>query len=160
MEYLLGSVTAEKDRYNFMKAQVLFWLLAATDGHAKNFSVFIEADGRFRLTPLYDILSVYPVFGGRGLHPKDAKLAMGLKGSKGKKYAIEQIFPRHFFQTAKTVGFERAAMEGILTEMAGSVDTVIERVTQQLPAGFPPAISNAILKGLKARSARLTVGWD
>ncbi|UAN45989.1 type II toxin-antitoxin system HipA family toxin [Serratia sp. JSRIV001] len=160
MEYLLGSVTAEKDRYNFMKAQVLFWLLAATDGHAKNFSVFIEADGRFRLTPLYDILSVYPVFAGRGLHPKDAKLAMGLKGSKGKKYAIEQIFPRHFFHTAKAVGFERAAMEGILTELAESVDTVIERVTQLLPAGFPPAISNAILKGLKARSARLTVGWD
>ena len=30
-----------------MKSQVLFWLLAATDGHAKNFSVFIEPEGRF-----------------------------------------------------------------------------------------------------------------
>ncbi|WP_246876648.1 type II toxin-antitoxin system HipA family toxin [Aeromonas sp. Prich7-2] len=78
MTILLGSTTPEQDRYLFMKSQVLFWLLAATDGHAKNFSVFIEPEGRFRLTPFYDILSVYPVFGGRGLNRRDAKLAMGL----------------------------------------------------------------------------------
>ncbi|MFM5067368.1 HipA domain-containing protein [Aeromonas caviae] len=160
MTILLGSTTPEQDRYLFMKSQVLFWLLAATDGHAKNFSVFIEPEGRFRLTPFYDILSVYPVFGGRGLNRRDAKLAMGLASSKGKKYAIEQIFPRHFFQTAKAVGFERSAMEEILTELADAVDAVIERVTQQLPASFPSTISNAILEGLKARSARLTMGWD
>ncbi|MFM5341621.1 type II toxin-antitoxin system HipA family toxin [Aeromonas veronii] len=160
MKTLQGSATPEQDRYLFMKSQVLFWLLAATDGHAKNFSVFIEPEGRFRLTPFYDILSVYPVFGGRGLNRRDAKLAMGLASSKGKKYAIEQIFPRHFFQTAKAVGFERSAMEEILTELANSVDDVIERVTQQLPAGFPDAISSTILEGLKARSARLIKGWD
>lgn len=160
MNYLLGSANAEQDRYHFMKAQVLFWLLAATDGHAKNFSVFIEPEGRFRLTPFYDILSVYPVFGRRGLNRRDAKLAMSLASSKGKKYAIEQIFPRYFFQTAKAVGFERSAMEEILTELANSVDTVIERVTQQLPTGFPYTISSTILKGLKARSARLIRGWD
>ncbi|MGL5740762.1 MAG: HipA domain-containing protein, partial [Plesiomonas shigelloides] len=160
MKTLLGSATPEQDRYLFMKSQVLFWLLAATDGHAKNFSVFIEPEGRFRLTPFYDILSVYPVFGGRGLNRRDAKLAMGLASSKGKKYAIEQIFPRHFFQTAKTVGFERSAMEEILTELANSVDDVIELVTQQLPADFPDTISSTILEGLKARSARLIKGWD
>jgi serine/threonine-protein kinase HipA len=85
---------------------------------------------------------------------------MGLASSKGKKYSIEQIFPRHFFQTAKTVGFERSAMEEILTELANSVDDVIERVTQQLPADFPDTISSTILEGLKARSARLIKGWD
>ncbi|WP_429169613.1 type II toxin-antitoxin system HipA family toxin [Aeromonas rivipollensis] len=160
MTILLGSATPEQDRYLFMKSQVLFWLLAATDGHAKNFSVFIEPEGRFRLTPFYDILSIYPVLGGKSLNRRDAKLAMGLKGNKGKKYAIEQIFPRHFFHTAKAVGFERAAMEGIMTELAGTVDAVIKRVTLQLPASFPSAISNTILEGLKARSARLTTGWD
>ncbi len=82
MAYLLGSVDPAQDRYRFMKTQVLFWLLAATDGHAKNFSLFIESEGRYRLTPFYDILSMYP--------------AMGLAGSKGKKYVIEHIFPRHF----------------------------------------------------------------
>ena len=45
MKYLLGSSNADQDRFHFMKAQVLFWLLAATDGHAKNFSVFINQEG-------------------------------------------------------------------------------------------------------------------
>jgi hypothetical protein len=40
------------------------WLqLCATDGHAKNFSIFLEPEGRFRLTPRYDVLSALPVLG-------------------------------------------------------------------------------------------------
>lgn len=158
MSYLLGSANTEQDRYQFMKAQVLFWLLSATDGHAKNFSVFIEPDGRFRLTPFYDILSMYPVFGGRGLHPRDAKLAMGLKGTKGRKYGIEQIFPRHFFHTAKAVGFDQETMASILAEVAGLVDAAIDNTGKQLPSDFPGHIRDSILGGVKARSARLITG--
>jgi serine/threonine-protein kinase HipA len=156
MTILLGSTTPEQDRYLFMKSQVLFWLLAATDGHAKNFSVFIEPEGRFRLTPFYDILSMYPAFGGRGLHPRDAKLAMGLTATKGKKYAIEQIFPRHFYQTAKAVGFEKVQMEIVLNEMASRVDEVILAVRRQLPDTFPAQIADSILDGLSTRVQRLT----
>jgi serine/threonine-protein kinase HipA len=47
---LLGSATPEQDRFLFMKSQVLFWLLAPPMA-MKNFSVFIEPEGRFRLTP-------------------------------------------------------------------------------------------------------------
>nr|WP_262987498.1 HipA domain-containing protein [Photorhabdus sp. HUG-39] len=160
MSCLLGSVKAETDRYEFMKIQVLFWLLAATDGHAKNFSLFIEAEGHYRLTPFYDILSMYPVFGGRGLHPRDAKLAMGLTGTRGRKYNIEQIFPRHFFQTAKAAGFDKDSMARILTEYAETVDTVVMNVRGQLPIDFPVHISNSILGGLQARAKRLKIGWD
>ncbi|UVC29401.1 type II toxin-antitoxin system HipA family toxin [Pantoea sp. SOD02] len=160
MDYLLSSVAVEQDRYDFMKAQVLFWLLAATDGHAKNFSIFIEAEGRFRLAPFYDILSVYPMIGGKGLNIRDAKLAMGLKGSKGKKYAVEQIFPRHFIETAKAVGFDPAAMQRVLRELSESVDDVIERVCQQLPEDFPPSIQATILDGLKMRATRLKPEQD
>ncbi|MBA0184876.1 HipA domain-containing protein [Pectobacterium versatile] len=160
MSFLLGSVDPERDRYRFMQAQVLFWLLAATDGHAKNFSLFIESEGRYRLTPFYDILSMYPAMGGRGIDRREAKLAMGLTGSRGKKYAIEQIFPRHFFQTAKAVGFARESMENILAEFAQTVDTVITAVRSQLPVDFPTHISEAILAGLQARSRRLMSGWE
>lgn len=152
MTILLGSATPEQDRYLFMKSQVLFWLLAATDGHAKNFSVFIEPEGRFRLTPFYDILSMYPAFGGRGLHPHDAKLAMGLTATKGKKYVIEQIFPRHFYQTAKAVGFEQAQMERIIGEFTDNLDAVISSVRAQLPDTFPTQIADSILNGLSAKA--------
>lgn len=48
MRLLLGARDAFADRRVFMQAQLLFWLLAAPDGHAKNFSLFIERGGRYR----------------------------------------------------------------------------------------------------------------
>lgn len=89
MAFLMGSSEALKDRYDFMKFQVFQWLIGATDGHAKNFSVFIQAGGSYRLTPFYDIISAFPVLGGTGIHISDLKLAMGLNASKGKKTAID-----------------------------------------------------------------------
>lgn len=63
MAFLMGSSEALRDRYDFMKFQVFQWLIGATDGHAKNFSVFIQAGGSYRLTPFYDIISAFPVLG-------------------------------------------------------------------------------------------------
>ncbi|MGI6436549.1 MAG: HipA domain-containing protein, partial [Sphaerochaeta sp.] len=41
MSILQGSQNASEDRLTFFSAQLLFWLLAAPDGHAKNFSIFL-----------------------------------------------------------------------------------------------------------------------
>ncbi len=43
----------------FVLSQLAFWLLAAIDGHAKNFSLFRRRDG-YLLAPLYDVLSAWP----------------------------------------------------------------------------------------------------
>lgn len=72
---------AEADKRAFVKAQILFWLLAATDGHAKNFSLFHERGGTHRLTPFYDVLSAWPIMGS-GANQWDrhkAKLAMAVR---------------------------------------------------------------------------------
>ncbi|WP_193002745.1 HipA domain-containing protein, partial [Vibrio litoralis] len=50
MELLMGSSNAIEDRYNFMRFQVFQWLIGATDGHAKNFSIHIGKGGSYRLT--------------------------------------------------------------------------------------------------------------
>jgi len=42
MSLLNGSSNAQADRKQFFKAQVIFWLLCAIDGHGKNFSLFLE----------------------------------------------------------------------------------------------------------------------
>lgn len=55
LEFLKGSDDPAGDQLIFTKAQVAFWLLAAIDGHAKNFSVFLHPGGGFELTPLYDV---------------------------------------------------------------------------------------------------------
>lgn len=63
MHLLMGSDKTHEDRTVFMTAQVLFWMLGAIDGHAKNFSTFLRPGSRLHLTPLYDVISIYPLAG-------------------------------------------------------------------------------------------------
>ena len=76
MEILQNSERAAEDQMDFMRTQVVFWMLAAIDGHAKNFSIFLLPKGAYQLTPLYDILSAYPVL-GHGLAAGSHRSASG-----------------------------------------------------------------------------------
>ncbi|MGF6484426.1 serine/threonine protein kinase HipA of HipAB toxin-antitoxin module [Paraburkholderia sp. JPY419] len=60
---LQQSVDARQDLETLLASQILFWMLAAPDGHAKNFSIRLLAGGQYRLTPLYDVMSIWPVEG-------------------------------------------------------------------------------------------------
>jgi hypothetical protein len=44
-------------------AQLAFWLLAATDGHGKNFSLSHGIGWAYRMTALYHVLSAWPIIG-------------------------------------------------------------------------------------------------
>ncbi len=155
MSHLLGSKNAAKDRADFMKAQVLFWLMGASDGHAKNFSIFIFPDGQFQLTPFYDVLSVFPVVNKKGVNIRQVKLAMGLKATKGKKYHINKIYPRHFIETAKQVGFETAKMESILNEIKAGTEQIIIETQAKLAMDFPKKISESIFSGMLKQLKKL-----
>jgi len=50
LEVLKGGEAFHEDGQNFLCAQLLFWFLAAIDGHAKNFSLFVLPGGRYRMT--------------------------------------------------------------------------------------------------------------
>ena len=82
MNLLRMSSQSDLDQETFFKTQILFWLLEATDGHAKNFSVFLEKGGGFHLTPLYDIMSTAPLTASGVVSPRRIKMAMGLLGKK------------------------------------------------------------------------------
>jgi serine/threonine-protein kinase HipA len=155
MRILLGSQGAAKDREAFFTAQVLFWLLAAPDGHAKNYSVFIERGGRFRLTPLYDIMSAYPVLGhGKGLIPSEKlRLAMAFKG-KSRHFEWGKISPRHIRETAGLCGFENF-IETVIERLTRAVPMAMQEIARKLPGGFPSAISDPILQGIEARAKQL-----
>ncbi|MBL4828927.1 MAG: type II toxin-antitoxin system HipA family toxin [Aliivibrio sp.] len=155
MNHLLGSKNAAKDRADFMKAQVLFWLMGASDGHAKNFSIFIFPDGQFQLTPFYDVLSVFPVVNKKGVNIRQVKLAMGLKATKGKKYHINKIYPRHFIETAKQVGFETTKMESILSEIKAGTEQIIIETQAKLAMDFPKKISESIFSGMLTQLKKL-----
>lgn len=153
MRFLMQSREAKKDRELFFKSQVLFWLLAAIDGHAKNFSVFIEPEGRYRLTPLYDIMSAHPLTVTRQLEAKKIKMAMALSG-KSRHYHWDKIQPRHFISTARQAGFNKKTARTIIINMMAKVDDAIARVESQIPADFPETIATSILAGIRKQRDR------
>lgn len=154
MQLLLGSRVALEDREIFFKSQILFWMLAAIDGHGKNFSLFIEPGTSFRLTPLYDVMSAFPIFATRGIEVQKAKMAMALQG-KYKQYHFSKIQPRHFISTAALVGFSEKMAAQLMFDMAEKTDAVIATVLTQLPADFPEHISNAIFDGLSKQADKI-----
>ncbi|EFE7786695.1 type II toxin-antitoxin system HipA family toxin [Escherichia coli] len=156
MAFLMGSSEALRDRYDFMKFQVFQWLIGATDGHAKNFSVFIQAGGSYRLTPFYDIISAFPVLGGTGIHISDLKLAMGLNASKGKKTAIDKIYPRHFLATAKVLRFPEVQMHEILSDFARMIPAALDNVKTSLPTDFPENVVTAVETNVLRLHGRLS----
>ena len=126
MQFLRQSKDSKHDREVFFKAQVLFCLLAGIDGHAKNFSIFIEPEGRYRMTPLYDIMSAHPLLASRQLEAKKIKMAMALSG-KNRHYRWNEIQSRHFISTAKQIGFNEKTAKTIMDEMLEMVDEVIAK---------------------------------
>jgi serine/threonine-protein kinase HipA len=152
---LLGAKESLADRSRFFKSQVLFWMLCAPDGHARNFSVFIERGGGFSLTPLYDVLSAYPLL-GRGkikLAKEKVKLAMAVRGGH-KHYYWDRIVRKHWTDAARRDGM-RAAAEGILGDLAGKADAVADTVSAALPKGFPDSVADPILEGMRKAAKRL-----
>lgn len=125
MKILEGSQNASQDRDTFFKTQLVFWLLAAIDGHAKNFSLFLEPGSAYRMTPLYDVISAYPLMDHDSLAPARTKMAMSLKG-RSRHYHWARMLPRHFLSTAKAMGFSPTRAAAIMEETVAQTEAVIE----------------------------------
>jgi serine/threonine-protein kinase HipA len=152
---LRGSVQAADDLATLLKAQVLFWMLAAPDGHAKNFSLRLLPEGRFRLTPLYDVMSLWAVEGG-GPNPVSrhkARLAMSLLG-RGKHYRWKDVQRRHFNQTAARC-FNRDSAEDLIEQVLEQAPRAIEQVAAKLPPGFPEGVAARIFDGVRESATLL-----
>ena len=155
MTLLLGSSRAREDRRDFFKTQMLFWMLCAIDGHAKNFSLFLEEGGAYRLTPRYDVLSAHPVLGTSAgkLQPRKVKMAMAVEGTS-RHYRWHGILPRHWKDMAQRCGVT-PEFEPLREELAGSAGDVIEKVAAKLPKDFPESVAVPIFAGLRKSAERL-----
>lgn len=154
MKLLQGSQQATRDRERFFTAQVLFWLLSAIDGHAKNFSLFIEPDSAYRMTPLYDVISAYPLMAQGSLAPERAKMAMALKG-RNRHYHWARILPRHFQNTARLSGFSPERASVLMLDIAKKAECVMEQITAGLPPEFPSKVSEPIINGVTEKAREL-----
>lgn len=152
---LQGSIHRDQDLTTLFKAQLFFWMLAATDGHAKNFSIRILEGGRYQLTPLYDVLSAWPIIGKRShqLAFEKVKLAMAMHATRP-HYRVRDIQRRHFDLLARQIGLGSNA-DAIIGEVLAATPGVIETVQRRLPRAFPQHVLDAVLKGLADSAKRL-----
>ena len=144
---------AMQDKLSFVQTLLAFWLLAATDGHAKNFSIFLERGGGYRLTPLYDVLSAWPIIGNgpNQISPRRVKLSMALRG-KNVHYNLHEIHVRHWQALALQSG-----VPGAFEQMVGLVLQVPHALTlaeEQLPPAFPQPVFKAIKRGMLAQAGK------
>lgn len=157
LQLLAGSADPQQDMLAFQLTQLACWLMAATDGHAKNYSIFLQPRDSYVMTPLYDLLSMWPYFGD-GPHRFDrrqAGLAMALR-AKNAHYKLETIQPRHWHHLAMKHG--GPAVWDAMRAMVEGVEAAVATVEQKLPEGFPGRTWETIAKGMRAEAKRFAKG--
>lgn len=159
MDLLATSRDPGRDRRTFFQAQVLFWMLCAPDGHAKNFSLFLRPGGAYELTPLYDVLSAYPFLGeGPGkLSPFRARMAMAVR-TKNAHWRMRDILRRHWLTIGQRYGIVTPDGRGaafVIDELVARTPEVVRVVRAKLPMGYPATLANSILEGLETAADKL-----
>ena len=152
LQLLQGSRDKDDSAF-FLLTQLAFFLLAATDGHAKNFSIYLEQGDHYRMTPLYDVLSMWPYFGDAPSQFKRhrAGLAMVLRSRNPHKY-FHTLEARHWRQLALKNGGPGVweAMQALVE----GVDDALREVEARLPSDFPERTWTAIATGMKSEAKR------
>jgi serine/threonine-protein kinase HipA len=151
LQILDRGAAPERDSNLFALSQLMFWFLAATDGHAKNFSIFLRRDG-YELTPFYDLLSAWPVIGNkaRQLQPQKVKMAMAMRTGNRPHYRWNEIQPRHFKALAESLVDPK--LWSMMLDSARSVPEAIASVSRRLPPDLKESVWTSVTEGF-ARKA-------
>lgn len=149
MELLRGSQTAREDRLMFFTAQLVFWLMAAPDGHGKNFSLALLPRGGYRLTPLYDILSAWPIIGdGAARLPlHELRQAMAVTG-RSRHYRWHEIHRWHWVAMGEKLGLD-ADIPALIERLIRHTSQALAEVAAVLPPDFPGELFEQVAEGVR-----------
>lgn len=155
LDLLKGSDTPADDQATLLKAQIFFWLIGATDGHAKNFSIYLAPGGRYHLTPLYDVLTAQPSLDTGQIQRKQMKLAMSV--GTNNHYRIAEVQGRHFVQTGEAAGVPKKLVQESIEGVAAAAEAALAKIENELPKGFPEAIHTSVKAAAMQRLRSLKV---
>lgn len=144
------------DQYAFFKSLILFWLMGATDGHGKNFSIFLRPGGRYGLTPFYDVLSAQPAFDRNQIPKKNYKLAMSV--GKSRKYRIHDISGHQFVETGREGGMGPAMILKTIRDVLDEANAASDRALARMPKDFATEIHESVAGAIKGRLPLLEAG--
>lgn len=155
LERLKESDRSTEDRRAFLKAQIIFWLMGATDGHAKNFSIAHQPGGAFVMTPLYDIISAQPIVDARRIETNRFKMAMS--AGDNNHYRMDEIQKRHFEQTSDVAGMPKGTVDELTAELEAVLPTAIEEIEALADNTIPASLIESITNGVRDRYESLTI---
>lgn len=148
MNLLNASGDPKTDRERFMRASIFNYVMLGVDAHAKNYSILMEPGGRFRLAPLYDIISALPYDMERY-----GSMAMNIGGER----KWRKIGLRHWEKEAKACGYP---FETVLAEIASMLIDLPTRARKLLSTvkaeGLVTPTLDTIVSNLAKRCEHLT----
>ena len=153
VKLLESSDNAVSDMQNFLKAQVILWVIGSIDGHAKNYSIFLRPRNRFAMTPFYDITSDQWQRNIGQIRSDDFRLSM--KVGNRKRYKIDSIKPRHFAQTVTKVGFPLDVFHDVLEEIASNLDSALEATMSAVEGEVSEEMVSAIAIAARRRAMEI-----
>lgn len=142
----------ERDRQEFFCAQILFWLLGAVDGHAKNVSLLWTPTG-FEMAPLYDVLSAEPLAATGQILRKAMKLSVAVGDHR--HYRLDEINGRHWRESGKAAGFSVSLVENLLEKIKNEIPKALEEVVKTRPEIVPTSIYEPITDAALGRLRKL-----
>lgn len=155
---LKGAEDPRADQAALFKSQIVFWLIGATDGHAKNFSIFLKPGNSYGLTPFYDVLSAQPAFDKGQIAPNKFRLAMSV--GTNRHYRIDGVMGRHFVQSGKANGLGFPAMRSAITDILDRAAEAAAIVRAQMPTDFAEDIHKSIAAAIDKRLPKLVSALD
>ena len=158
LSVLRASDTPYKDQQTVFQCNILFWLIGAIDGHAKNFSIFLGPKNQFRLTPIYDVISAQPAFDAKQIRHKDYRVAMS--AGKNNHYRIDKIHGRHFVESAVSAGLSEDFAREAVQAVKNRFDTAFAAATTHLPKDFPIHIHDSIERAARERLPLLESAFE
>lgn len=124
----------QRDISRIVDAMIFNWLAGGTDGHAKNYSVTIAAQGLVELAPLYDLATAAP-------YPLEVpwpqmKLAMRLGG----EYRMKYVRPRHLDRLGDLAGLPDGALPVRAQELG---ELMLDRIPEGRDDGIRGGLDEA-----------------
>ena len=147
-ERIAKTIRAYSDNVGFdlsnLAEQVLFsWIIGNSDMHLKNFSL-IKTDGKWRLSPAYDMLNVKLALPG-----DTEELALTLNGKGGATYKLTR---GDFVKSFKTFGLPNSAIDNLFARMIKAETKLCDFVGASF---LPNEMQDAFCNLIKERIARL-----
>jgi serine/threonine-protein kinase HipA len=152
MALLAGSGSPAVDRGRFMRACLLNFLILGTDAHAKNFSLLIEA-GRYRLAPLYDVISLLP-------YENEVLNSRVLAMSVGSQNKWRMIRLSHWRKAAEETGYPGDEVVGALTDLLERMPDVALSLRQRCQEnGLRTPVLTRLADAIAKRCAEVRKGY-